>query len=179
MKPAPGTVETTSWSRFPRTRSRVIELQTTDQPIPFAETKTSFLPYGMGRSLGDSCLNDGNTILKTAALNRQISFDAASGVLRAEAGITFDAILRLAIPHGWFLPVTPGTRFVTLGGAIGNDVHGKNHHREGTFGRHVLRLALRRPAHGHGLSRRRHRDRVSRSPRPGGVPPGPAGNLKY
>jgi FAD/FMN-containing dehydrogenase len=62
----------------------------------------------------------------------------------AEAGVTFDAILRLAVPLGWFLPVTPGTRFVTLGGAVANDVHGKNHHRVGAFGRHIVRFELRR-----------------------------------
>ena len=71
-------------------------------------------------------------------------FDPESGLLRAEAGITFDQILRLVLPQGWFLPVTPGTRFVSLGGAIANDVHGKHHHCAGTFGAHVVRFGLRR-----------------------------------
>jgi hypothetical protein len=104
----------------------------------------SFLPFGMGRSFGDCCLNDGNALLTTRNLSRIISFDEKSGRLVAEAGANFDEIQRMSIPKGWFLPVTPGTRFVTLGGAIGNDVHGKNHHCAGTFGHHVLRFELRR-----------------------------------
>jgi FAD/FMN-containing dehydrogenase len=137
-------VEIESWGRFPRTRSELISLNWSDQEIPFQQLGGSFLPYGMGRSYGDLCLNDGNTILATKRLDRVRAFDHQSGRFVAEAGITFDAILRLAIPRGWFLPVTPGTRFVTLGGAIANDVHGKNHHRAGTFGHHLVRFQLRR-----------------------------------
>ena len=98
----------------------------------------------MGRSLGDSCLNDGNVLLTTRGLNRVIAFDAESGRITAEAGVTFDEIMTLSIPQGWFLPVTPGTRFVSVAGAVANDVHGKNHHCAGTFGHHVLRFSLRR-----------------------------------
>ena len=104
-----------------------------DQQIPLGGADTSVLPFGMGRSYGDSCLNDGNTLLATVGLDRLIEFDPSSGRLKAEAGISFDAILQFAVPRGWFLPVTPGTRFITLGGAIANDVHGKNHHRAGTL----------------------------------------------
>jgi FAD/FMN-containing dehydrogenase len=137
-------VEVESWGRFPRSRSELIPLSWRDQYIPFDQMGGSFLPYGMGRSYGDLCLNDGNAVLATRGLDKVIAFDDRSGRLIAEAGITFDAILRLAIPRGWFLPVTPGTRFVTLGGAIANDVHGKNHHRAGAFGHHVIRFQLRR-----------------------------------
>lgn len=132
------------WGRFPRTQSDVVPLHWRGQEIPFAERSGSFLPFGLGRSYGDCCLNDGNTLLATRGLDRIILFDDRRGVLRAEAGITFDAILKLAVPRGWFLPVTPGTRFVTMGGAIANDVHGKNHHRAGTFGEHVTQFELRR-----------------------------------
>lgn len=133
-----------NWSRYPRSRSILIPVDSREQEIPFGKYDVSFLPFGMGRSLGDSCLNDGNALLTTRGLSRVLSFDTQTGTLAAESGITFDAILRLAIPQGWFLPVTPGTRFVSLGGAIANDVHGKNHHRSGTFGDHVVRLELRR-----------------------------------
>jgi FAD/FMN-containing dehydrogenase len=92
------------------------------------------LPHGLGRSYGDSCLNDGGTLLVTTGLDRFIAFDTKTGVIRCEAGVSFDALLRLVVPKGWFLPVTPGTRFVTVGGALANDVHGKNHHEAGTFG---------------------------------------------
>lgn len=102
------------------------------------------LPFGQGRSYGDSCLNDGGMVLGTAALDRFIAFDAARGVLRLEAGVTLDKLLALTVPKGWFLPVTPGTQFVSIGGAIANDIHGKNHHLAGCFGNHVLCFELLR-----------------------------------
>lgn len=136
--------EVQNWARFPRSRSILFPVDSRGQKLPFDRFDVSFLPHGMGRSLGDSCLNDGNALLTTRGLNRIIAFDPATGRLIAEAGITFDAIMRHTIPQGWFLPVTPGTRFVSLGGAVGNDVHGKNHHCAGTFGDHVLRFELRR-----------------------------------
>lgn len=105
----------------------------------------ALLPYGNGRSYGDTCLNAAGTLLDSRrSAARILSFDPASGVLEAEAGVLLAAITRRAAPDGWFLPVTPGTQFVTLGGAIANDVHGKNHHRRGTFGRWVRSLRLLR-----------------------------------
>lgn len=102
------------------------------------------LAYGLGRSYGDSCLITSGNLIETRFLDRLISFDPETGLLCAEAGITLDAILRFCVPRGWFLPTTPGTRQVTLGGAIANDVHGKNHHRAGCFGNHVPRFELLR-----------------------------------
>jgi FAD/FMN-containing dehydrogenase len=102
------------------------------------------LPYGLGRSYGDVCLNNGHTLLDTSRMSHLLAFDEATGVLTCEAGATLDDILQVFVPRGWFLPVTPGTKFVTVGGCIANDVHGKNHHRAGTFGRHVLSLELLR-----------------------------------
>jgi FAD/FMN-containing dehydrogenase len=102
------------------------------------------LAFGRGRSYGDSCLNDGGALVHTSALDRFISFDAQTGIVRCEAGVTLAQILALAVPRGWFLNVVPGTKFVSVGGAIANDIHGKNHHRKGTFGSHVRRLLLRR-----------------------------------
>src|SRR5262249_31006073 len=102
------------------------------------------LPYGNGRSYGDSCLNVGAALAPTRGLDRFISMDRELGILTCEAGVLLDEILQLTVPLGWFVPVSPGTRFVTLGGAIANDVHGKNHHRAGTLGRHLLRFELLR-----------------------------------
>lgn len=102
------------------------------------------LAHGLGRSYGDVCLNDGGTLLLTALSSRVLDFSPKTKLIRAEAGISFEALLRFAVPRGFFLPVTPGTKFVTLGGAVANDVHGKNHHVAGTIGCHVRRLALRR-----------------------------------
>lgn len=104
----------------------------------------STLPFGNGRSYGDSCLAASSHVVQMRSLDRFIRADWENGVLLAEAGVTLAEILAIAIPKGWFLSVTPGTQFATLGGAIANDVHGKNHHLRGTFGNHVLRFGLLR-----------------------------------
>lgn len=102
------------------------------------------LPFGAGLSYGDSCLASSDQVLHMRPLDRFIAADWSTGTVTAEAGVTLEEIHSLAVPHGWFLAVTPGTKYITLGGAIANDVHGKNHHRRGTFGRHVRRLGLLR-----------------------------------
>ncbi|MGB6119026.1 MAG: FAD-binding oxidoreductase [Mesorhizobium sp.] len=104
----------------------------------------SMLAVGNMRSYGDSCLNSDGVIVDMASMNRILSFDASTGVMVAEAGASLDDIIAVAAPHGYFPAVVPGTRYITLGGAIANDVHGKNHHRRGTFGRHVESLDLLR-----------------------------------
>lgn len=106
------------------------------------------LPFGNGRSYGDSCLAATDHVLALRGLDRFIAADWETGVVRAEAGVTLGEVLTLAVPRGWMLPVTPGTQFVTLGGAVANDVHGKNHHVRGTFGRHVRRFSLLRSDRG-------------------------------
>jgi FAD/FMN-containing dehydrogenase len=103
-----------------------------------------FLPFGNGKSYGDSCHNDHGTLVDMRGSDRLVSFDPQTGLLVAEAGILLSEIIAIAALNGYFLPATPGTRFVTLGGAIANDVHGKNHHRHGTFGCHVERFDLLR-----------------------------------
>ena len=131
-----------SWGRFFSYTHTDLSLNWLSESLP--DTEKSVLPYGMGRSYGDSCLNDNGILLHSRNLNRLIAFDSATGVLRCEAGVTLQTILDFSIPRGWFLPVTPGTKFVTVGGAIANDVHGKNHNSVGTFGCHVRELELLR-----------------------------------
>ena len=131
-----------SWGRYPRARQKLLAQDYRDQALPAAEER--LLPYGNGRSYGDVCLNDGGALLRTRGLDRYLSFDQDSGVLRCEAGVLLDEILAMVVPCGWFLAVTPGTRFVTVGGAIANDVHGKNHHVAGTFGHHLRAFELLR-----------------------------------
>jgi FAD/FMN-containing dehydrogenase len=131
-----------SWGRYPRATQQIIPLHWRDAALP--PVSGTVLAHGNGRSYGDSCLNDGGTLLHTRGLDRFIAFDPASGILRCEAGVLFADILDFAVPRGWFLPVVPGTRYVTVGGAIANDVHGKNHHRAGTFGEHVRCFELLR-----------------------------------
>jgi FAD/FMN-containing dehydrogenase len=107
-------------------------------------TTGSVLARGLGRSYGDVCANSGGGVVATEWLDRCHFFDTETGALRADAGMTLQALHRITVPRGWLVPVTPGTKFITLGGAVANDVHGKNHHVAGSFGRHVRRLAVRR-----------------------------------
>lgn len=105
-----------------------------------AETPAPAL--GNRRSYGDACLNSGGRAVDMTRLDRIISFDAATGVLEAEAGVTMGDLTRVFAPRGWLPAVMPGTGFATLGGCIANDVHGKNHHGAGSFGQHVLSVTL-------------------------------------
>lgn len=133
-----------SWGRYPTFRANVVPLHwTTEFPLS-RPPATKQLPVGLGRSYGDVCLLENGTLLETTGMDRLLHFDAATGVLRCEAGASLQQILDFAVPRGFFLPVTPGTKYVTVGGAIANDIHGKNHHVAGTFGRHVLRFELAR-----------------------------------
>jgi FAD/FMN-containing dehydrogenase len=102
------------------------------------------IPFGLGRSYGDACLNPEATIWKTTDLSHYCHFDEEAGLLECEAGISLGEIQKLIMPRGWNLPVVPGSQFVTVGGAIANDVHGKSHHRYGSFGNNVVELTLLR-----------------------------------
>lgn len=133
-----------SWGNVIRAPHAVYALHGRCDSFPTLPAAGTVLPFGNGRSYGDSCLNVGGALLQTRALDRFIRFDRDTGVLACEAGVLLADILRLVVPAGWFLPVVPGTCYVTVGGAIANDVHGKNHHSAGTFGRHVRQLELLR-----------------------------------
>ena len=134
-----------SWGRYPTAEpAAVMPVVWRSEPPPLERLSGPVLAYACGRSYGDSCLNDGGLLLDVRRLDRLIAFDEESGMLRCEAGVTLADILALTVPRGWFLPVVPGTRWVSVGGAIANDIHGKNHHRAGTFGAHVTRLELLR-----------------------------------
>lgn len=141
-----------SWGNYPRHPQHGHAVYWRDEAAPrfaaLAQAHGATLPFGNGRSYGDSCLAASDHVLALQPLNRIIAADWSAGLLRVEAGATLEDILRVALPRGWFLPVTPGTRFATIGGAIANDVHGKNHHRRGTFGAHVERFALLRSDRG-------------------------------
>ncbi|WP_018085589.1 FAD-binding oxidoreductase [Desulfurispora thermophila] len=132
-----------SWNRYPRQEHDAI-LSLYDRFSDLPRTKVPCLPHGNGRSYGDVCLNEGGVLLHTRRLDRFIAFDRTTGRLRCEAGVLLKEILDLVLPYNWFLPVTPGTQFVTVGGAIANDVHGKNHHCAGSFGNHVVCMELLR-----------------------------------
>ncbi|MDX2235635.1 MAG: FAD-binding oxidoreductase [Hyphomonadaceae bacterium] len=132
-----------SWGRVLRAPHDVLRPSFRDQlPAALAASGGSAVPYGLGRSYGDSCLNPNGALIAMRNLDRFIAFDGNTGVLRAEGGVSLAEVLELTVPAGWFLPTTSGTRFVTLGGAVANDVHGKNHHQAGSFCRHVRRIGL-------------------------------------
>jgi FAD/FMN-containing dehydrogenase len=133
-----------SWGRVFRPVQQVAGMRDRTADLPLPPGGGTVLPYGLGRSYGDSCLNDGNTLIRARDLDRLIAFDERSGILRCEAGVALHEATAFALPRGFFLPVTPGTKFVTVGGAIANDVHGKNHHRDGSIGHHVARFELLR-----------------------------------
>ncbi len=132
-----------SWGRYPAYSAELKHLHWQgDYPRAIDGVHHGALAVGMGRSYGDVCLLKDGTLLQTTTMDRLLDFDPATGLLTAEAGITLAQILDFAVPRGYFLPVTPGTKYVTLGGAIANDIHGKNHHRAGTFGCHVTQFEL-------------------------------------
>ncbi len=135
-----------SWNRIPAVRhAGVLRITERFAALPrLRSERDRLLPHGNGRSYGDLCLNAGGTLLLTRGLDRLIQLDPARGIIRCEAGVLLSELLALTAPQGWFLPVTPGTQYVTIGGAIANDVHGKNHHRAGSFGCHVRVLELLR-----------------------------------
>src|ERR1700761_1071422 len=133
-----------SWGKVIRQEHAVHSLNSRFDPFPDLSPQESVLPFGNGRSYGDSCLNVGGSLLLTRSLDRFIHFDQETGLLACESGVLLSEIMNLVVPAGWFLPVVPGTSHVTVGGAIANDVHGKNHHRAGTFGCHVHRFELLR-----------------------------------
>ena len=136
------------WGRYPveeccvyrpeRRRAVAEILASGDQP--------NYIARGLGRSYADTALNKKSGVIDLSRLNRMLAFDADTGILECEGGTSLAEIVDVFLPRGFFLPVTPGTKFITLGGAIANDVHGKNHHRDGTFGNFVLDFQLLTPA---------------------------------
>lgn len=137
-----GTSSKLSWGLYPRINHNNVSHYS--DKLLSKKNKDFYLAYGMGRSYGDVCLNEGNNLILSERLNKLIFFDKENGIIRAEAGISFHELLKVIVPFGYFLPVTPGTQFVTLGGAVANDVHGKNHHSAGTFGNFVTSIKLKR-----------------------------------
>lgn len=131
-----------SWGRYPRLPARVLPIADPDDFPPVLPPGGKMLAVGNGRSYGDVCLLENGTLVPTRPMRKVLGLDDQTGLLRAEAGITLAEILDFSVPRGWFLPVSPGTKYATLGGAIANDIHGKNHHVAGTFGRHVPRFEL-------------------------------------
>lgn len=135
-----------SWGRFPKAVNQrafaPLEISDVSNAIAAGAAASGVLPRGLGRSYGDSCLNENGCLVLSRHLDHLLSFSPDTGHLRCEAGVSFADILEFAVPRGFFLPVTPGTKFITVGGAIANDIHGKNHHGFGNFGQHLICFEL-------------------------------------
>lgn len=138
------TKQLAGWGNFPVEPCHVIRPEKVAQVADFiaSASESSCISRGLGRSYGDAALNRDGGVILHERLDRMLAFDPTSHVLSAEAGVTFDRIIDVFLPRGYFLPVTPGTKFVTLGGAIAADVHGKNHHRDGSIANFVTDFDL-------------------------------------
>jgi len=130
------------WGNYPVIEAEVSGFDTVEQLRARLETPGPVIAYGNGRSYGDASLQE--NILLARRFNKFLSFDESTGTLRCQAGVLLSEILDVFVPRGWFLPVTPGTKLITVGGAIAADVHGKNHHVDGSFGQHILSMDVMR-----------------------------------
>lgn len=132
--------EVTNWGNYPKQQSEVFSFRFEDEVQKHLSNGFSGIVRGNGRCYGDASLAD--QIISTTSFQSILEFDEVNGILNCQAGLTLDHILEVIVPKGWFLPVTPGTKFITVGGALASDVHGKNHHAEGTFGDNVLSFEM-------------------------------------
>ncbi|MFD3835050.1 FAD-binding protein [Streptomyces sp. NPDC058642] len=138
------TVSVTGWGRTAPTTARLIRPRTYEEAAAAVRGcgPRGGIPRGLGRAYGDAAQNAGGAVLDMTGLDRVHVIDAADGIVLCDAGVSLHRLMRVLLPLGWFVPVTPGTRQVTVGGAIGADIHGKNHHVCGGFSRHVLSFEL-------------------------------------
>lgn len=151
------TIDLSGWGRFPTVQSKPFFLKDSTSLSQTIARNFRGIAFGMGRSYGDSALSERAVLTQT--YNHFLGFDTERGLLHVQAGTTLKEILDVIVPKGWFLPVTPGTQFVTFGGAIASDIHGKNHHKEGSFCDHVNWYRLMLPSGGNRylLANQKHR----------------------
>ncbi|HET9893600.1 MAG TPA: FAD-binding oxidoreductase [Streptosporangiaceae bacterium] len=135
-------VKLTGWGRTEPSYARVARPSSGEDFASLVKQGESLIARGLGRSYNNAAQNDGGLVVSTAGLSRVLSFDADTGVVTCEAGVSLEQLMVRFLPAGWFVPVTPGTRQVTVGGAMAADVHGKNHHSAGSFMCHVISFDL-------------------------------------
>ncbi|MCK1823735.1 FAD-binding oxidoreductase [Streptomyces sp. XM83C] len=141
---APRTVPVTGWGRTAPTAARLIRPRSYEETVAAVRScgARGGIARGLGRAYGDAAQNAGGAVLDMTGLDRIHAIDADTGTLLCDAGVSLHRLMEVLLPLGWFVPVTPGTRYVTVGGALGADIHGKNHHVSGSFSRHVLSFEL-------------------------------------
>ena len=139
-----GTVQPlANWGNHPRIESEVLSFSSDAEAAALLRGGVPLIPRGLGRCYGDSAL--ARRVLATRGRRGLLELDTETGTVACEAGMSLGELLEVVVPEGWFLPVVPGTKHVTVGGAIASDIHGKNHHQVGTFSRHVLWMDLLMP----------------------------------
>jgi len=155
--------ELSNWGNYPRIQADLLSVSSDEEAVALLRERSrdgsSLIPRGLGRCYGDSALAP--MVLSLRERHKLLELDTEKGIVTCEAGVSLDELLTTLVPRGWFLPVVPGTKHVTVGGAIASDVHGKSHHRDGTFSRHVLWMDLLTPE-----------GRIQRLWAPGSSPPG-------
>lgn len=124
-----------NWGIYPTINAEVTTLNDVVKATEFVKNTNAFIPRGNGRCYGDSALQP--KIFSTLALNKFLSFDTVNGIVKTEAGVLLSEILEVIVPKGFFLPVTPGTKFITMGGAVASNIHGKNHHKDGAISQYI------------------------------------------
>jgi FAD/FMN-containing dehydrogenase len=129
-----------NWGNYPTVNANEESFAFSEQLVHLLSRPEKFIARGNGRCYGDASLSD-NTI-STLKFDKILSFDIRNGIFECQSGLTLDQILEVIVPSGWFLPITPGTKFITIGGAVASDVHGKNHHLEGSFSNHTLEIDI-------------------------------------
>lgn len=136
-------MKVSNWGNYPVAEAEVRSFGTPGEALQVMRSATELIPRGLGRCYGDSSLS--SNILSTLKYNRFLEFDRENGILHCQSGVSLEEVLAVVVPAGFFLPVTPGTKYVTIGGAVAADVHGKNHHVDGSFSAHVIDLLLMAP----------------------------------
>jgi FAD/FMN-containing dehydrogenase len=128
-----------NWNNYPVIEADEISFDY-DRELTSKLNGTATIPHGNGRCYGDASLS--NSVVNTLRFDKILSFEIQQGIITCQSGILLSDLLQVIVPVGWFLPVTPGTKFITVGGAVASDVHGKNHHIDGAFSRHVLWMTI-------------------------------------
>ena len=128
----------TNWNNYPVVEASEISFDYEKEIV--VKLPQASIPHGNGRCYGDASLS--SEVVSTLRYDKMLAFDEVNGIITCQSGLLLSDLLQIIVPRGWFLPVTPGTKFITVGGAVASDVHGKNHHVDGSFSRHIVSMSV-------------------------------------